>query len=102
MLTYTISGKGVLPANLKIFDSYKVSKCDFKKELKAINEESPESEIWNRGYNQMCLEWAVHNACYALNIKRSSTKDVDLNYPQSFFVRALYAVIGCAVWLFIK
>ena len=88
--------------DLKLIDSYKVSKCDFKKELKAIHEETPSYEIWNRGINQMCLEWASHNAAYACGIARERTKDCDLDYPQSFLERAFYAVCGCLVWLFIK
>ena len=88
--------------DLKIYDSWKVSKCDFKKELKSIKEITADCEVWNRGLNQMCLEWTVHNFCFALGIKKESTKDVDFEYPQSFWVRAAYAIVGVLTWIFIK
>lgn len=88
--------------NLKIYDSYEVKKKDFKPTLVAIEEREPNYEVWKRGKNQMCLEWATHNAFYAVGIKREQTKDCDLNYPQPFLERAAYAICGCLVWLFIK
>ena len=97
MIRHTITDN-----NLHLIDSYKVSKRDFKKELKAIHDFHPNYDVWNRGREQMCLEWATHNACYALGIKREQTKDCDLEYPQSFWVRAAYAICGCVVWIFIK
>ena len=97
MIKHTISDD-----NLRLIDSYKVSKKNFKKELKQIHAFHPSYEVWNRGYDQMCLEWAVHNAAYDLHIMRSNTKDCDLNYPQCFLERAFYAVVGCLVWIFIK
>ena len=102
MIKHTITKKGTIPADLRLLDSYTVSKKDFKKELTQIRNFHPGSEIWNRGFNQMCLEWASHNACYGLGIMRDRTKDCDLEYPQPFWLRAIYAVIGCLVWPFIK
>ena len=87
--------------DLHIYDSYKVKKRDFCPKLHMIKEVEPNYLVWNRGIPQMCLEWAVHNACWWLHIKRSSTADVDLDYPQSFLERAFYAVGGVIVWLFI-
>ena len=87
--------------NLKIYDSFEVKKKDFKPTLVAIEEREPNYAVWNRGKNQMCLEWACHNACYFLNIKRSSTKDVDFEFPQAWYIRWAYAIIGCLVWIFI-
>ena len=87
---------------LTLIDSYKISKKNFKSEIKQIRAFHPSFEVWKRQDNQICLEWACHNACYALGIKREQTKDCDLEYPQSFGVRAAYAVCGCLVWLFIK
>lgn len=97
MIDHTITDE-----NLHLIDSYKVSKKDFSKELNEIKEHEPDYQVWNRGIPQMCLEWAVHNAAYALNIKREQARHVDLNYPQSFWERAFYAIGGCLVWPFIK
>lgn len=88
--------------NLKLFDSYQVSKKNFGTELEAIKEKEPNYQVWNRGMAQMKLEWATHNFCYMVHLFRSHTKDVDLNYPQSFIERAFYAVMGCLVWIFVK
>lgn len=97
MIKYTISDN-----NLHLIDSYKVHKKDFAKELNEIKKKEPDYLVWNRGVPQMCLEWSCHNFLYMLGLWRSRTKDVDLNYPQSFLIRAVYAVCGCFAWLFIK
>ncbi|MBQ3712075.1 MAG: hypothetical protein II891_06740 [Bacteroidales bacterium] len=102
MQKHSITPQNVIPANLCIFDSYKVSKKKFQTELNQMKALHPKSEVWERGFAQMKLEWAAHNAAYALGIARSHTKDVDLNFPQSFFVRAFYAVVGVLVWVFVK
>ena len=93
---YTISD-----ADLCIYDSYKIKKKDFKPTLVAIEEREPNYAVWKRGKNQMCLEWATHNALYFCHIKRSSTASVDLNYPQPWYERWAYAIVGCIVWIFI-
>lgn len=101
-MDYIITGKGVLPANLHLIDSYEVKKRDFADTLNGIKEEQPNSEVWNRGIPQMCLEWASHNACYGLCLWRDRTKDCDLDSPQSFCERAIYAICGILVWPFIR
>lgn len=97
MIDHTITDE-----NLHLIDSYKVSKKDFSKELNDIKEHEPDYQVWNRCIPQMCLEWAVHNAAYALNIKREQARHVDLDYPQSFIEKIGYTVCGILVWLFIK
>lgn len=102
MIKHTITPRDVIPANLHLIDSYKVSKKKFGSELKQIRAFHPESKVWERGFALMKLEWAVHNALYALGIARSRTKDCDLNSPQSFFLKVCYAVGGVIVYPFIK
>ena len=97
MPKYTISD-----SNLHIADSYKVPKREFKKTLEAIESSDPLYIVWVRSKTGMCLEWATHNALYALGIKRSSTKDVDLNYPQKWYEALGYGIVGTLVWIFIK
>ena len=89
-------------ADLKIYNSFEVSKRDFRKVLKDIETEKPSYSVWRRTKCGMCLEWATHNACYALGIKPSSTKDVDLNYPQKWYEALAYGIVGALVWIFIK
>ena len=88
--------------NLRVVDSYKINKRDFAETLRLVRELYPNFQVWNRGIPQMCLEWATHNALYSLGISRERTDSCDFEYPQTFWLRAAYAIAGCAVWLFIK
>lgn len=88
--------------NLHIFDSYKISKKKFDSELNSAQALHKESDVWKRSRLSLKLEWATHNALYALGIAKDRTKDVDLNYPQKWYVKTGYAVVGSLVWLFIK
>ena len=97
MVNYSVTKNDV-----KIYDSWTVGKKEFKSTLTTIHEAEPDSDVWKRKMCSLCLEWATHNACYALGIKRSSTKDVDLNYPQKWYIAPAYNVVGALVWLFIK
>lgn len=87
---------------LTIYDSYKVPKAKFNGQLIGMKILHPKSNVWKRSLSSLKLEWAVHNALYALGYKRDHTKDVDLNYPQSFGIRAAYSICGVLVWAFIK
>jgi len=97
MIQYTINDN-----NLHLIDSYKCSKKNFSIELNNIKNESPNSNVWKRKISQMCLEWGTHNFCYMFGIEKERTKDCDLNYPQSFWIRAIYAIVGVLTWIFIK
>ena len=88
--------------NIKLKSSYEVSKDDFERELLALRERHPESQVWNRSLDSLKREWAAHNAFHALGLVRKQTADTDLNWPQNWFVRVGYAVAGMIVWPFIK
>lgn len=93
---YTISDH-----NLHICDSYKVKKKDFVQTLDAIELRDPNYAVWNRSKSQMALEWATHNACWHLGLWKDRAASCDLNYPQPWYIRWAYAIIGCLVWIFI-
>lgn len=97
MVNYTITAN-----NLHLIDSYRARKRDFKVNLLYIKSNHPESLVWNKGEFEMKMEWAVHNFCYALHIKRDRTKDCDLNYPQKWYVRIAYIICGMISWIFIR
>ena len=97
MNSYTITD-----SKLHIVDSYQVSKKKFDPFLNSVQAIHGDSNVWKRSRCSMKLEWATHNAAYAMHIMRDRTKDVYLNYPQSFFVSVAYAIAGSLVWLFIK
>ena len=90
-ITDLIKTVKVYEHDVQIPDSYKVSKKDFKTILRRLRKEYPENPVLNeRGLYGMAWEWATHNFLYKLGIKRSSTKDVDLDYPRNIFVCLTY------------
>ena len=97
MIRYTITQN-----NLHLVDSYQVSKRRFGAILRSIKGIHPQSDVWKKGMFEMKMEWAVHNLCYCLHIKRSETKDCDLNYPQRWWIRIAYIITGLMSWIFIR
>ena len=90
------------PDNVHITDSCKVSKRFFESALTGIQERHGSLTIWTRSHKSLKREWACHNLCYALDIHRDRTKDVDLNFPLKWYVSAAYWVIGAIAMLIIK
>ena len=88
--------------NIKLKSSYEVSKDDFEGELVAIREQHPDSLVWNRSIDSLKREWAAHNAFHALGLVRKQTADTDLNWPQPWFIRLSYDLLGRIAWPFIK
>lgn len=88
--------------NIHLDSSFRVPKNDFGSELQALRERYPESQVWNRSIDSLKQEWAAHNAFHAMGIFRSRTGHMDLNWPQPWFVRLGYAILGWVAWPFIK
>ena len=89
--------------NIKIKDSFKVSKKDFKTILNELRYKYTSNNVLlNRKNCSMKLEWATHNFLYLIGYKRERTKDVDLNYPQKWYINIAYSVLGFFSLLFIK
>jgi len=88
--------------NICIPDSYRISKKDFDSVLDEIEEEKPSAVFKYRSRKSLKLEWATHNGLYNLGLWRSRTKDVDLEYPQSWYHKIIYWILGNLFWLFIK
>ena len=97
MIEYSISDN-----NLHLVDSAFCSKHRFWKELADIYVKNKECLVFSRSINSLMNEWATHNALYALGIFKSHTIDVDLNYPQRWWERLGYWLVGNIVWPFIK
>ena len=87
--------------NLHLVDSYKVVKRKFDRELAQIKGLHSNSDVWKRSFRSIRMEWATHNALYALHLFRSRTASADINYPQRWWEVILYNVIGVIVWPFI-
>jgi len=92
----------ISPNNLQLKASFKVKKEAFARELAKIREKHPECLVWKRGLRSLTREWAAHNALHALGIFRTRTGDADLNWPQPWYIRLGYAVLGALAWPFIK
>lgn len=90
------------PNNIHIVDSYAIPKAHYERSLAQIENEHPECEVFKRGYPSLKREWATHTLLYDLNIQRERTKDVDLDYPQKWYYRIGYAVIGTIALIFVK
>lgn len=88
--------------NIQLKSSFEVGKDDFVRELAAIREQHPDSLVWNRSIDSLKREWAAHNAFHALGLVRKQTADTDLNWPQPWFIRLGYDLLGRIAWLFIK
>jgi hypothetical protein len=89
----------VFPERIKLLNSVSIPKSDFKRELLEIKAYCPNHPVWNRTMKSLRKEWAAHNLAYALGIKRDKTRDADLDYPQKWYVRFIYGIVGCiALW----
>jgi hypothetical protein len=96
-MDYTIS-----TTNLKLKSSFEIGKADFERELAAIREEHPDSQVWNRSMESLKREWAAHNAFHALGLVRKKTADAELNWPQPWLIRLGYTLVGAFTRPFIK
>lgn len=88
--------------NLHIYGSCDVPKVQFDRQLYNIRDLYPSCHVWQRPIRSLCLEWATHNALFAMGIKKGRTRDVDLNYPIKWWVELAYKIAGTIVWPFIK
>jgi hypothetical protein len=100
-----------MPANIHIEGSSAMSRREFLAALPAYREQLVQEERkWeiisfdvvrnNRTTRSLLREWAAHKLCYALHIKRSSTESVDLDWPQAWYFRLGYFVIGGLALIF--
>lgn len=88
--------------NVHIVDSYTIGKDGFASVLAILRHRHEDCQVWLRTYKSLRKEWATHNLCYDWNIKREQTADVDLNYPQTFWEKVGYGLVGAIALIFIK
>lgn len=83
-------------SNTTIFNSYTIKNySDMEKFLNHIkNRFYPKGSINKRHNKNMIREWRVHNLLYSLGLFSKHTKDVDLDYPQSLGMKALYFILS--------
>lgn len=85
--------------NIHITDSYKVkTRESMKNILNILREYLNDSNITMktpldyRSNNSMIREWITHNNLYRLGLYQDRVKNIDLNYPQKWYVKILYAI----------
>lgn len=84
----------ILENRIKIIDSYTMSDEEFGRAIDEIQSLYPEHIAFKRSRKSMYLEWRAHNLLYRLGIKRSKTADVDLEYPQLWYMKIIYWILG--------
>ena len=81
--------------NIHIEDSFIItSRCEMYSILEQLKNIHPDSCVWKRSFFHMSCEWKSHNRMYRLGLYRSHTKDVDLNYPQKWYMKVVYFILG--------
>lgn len=94
-----------MAANIHIEGSSRMSRGEFLAALPAYREQLVlEERKWdiisfdlvrnNRTTRSLLREWAAHKLCYALHIFRSHTEAVDLDWPQPWYMRLAYWLVG--------
>ena len=73
---------------------------DLIEKLKELHPDNP--VLQNRTTMAMIREWCAHNLLYKLGILRSHTVDVDLDWPQKWYISLAYAVFGTMAMIFVK
>ena len=89
--------------NIHIAHSYEYSKNSFDDVFSFLRKTYPTNAVLiNRSNYSLSCEWAVHNLLYSLHMFRSHTADVDLSYPQKWYEKIGYFIIGSIALLLIK
>ena len=85
--------------NINIKDSYKINNrlvmrmiLDILKD--EISEEHLKSPFDKRNISGMVREWVAHNNLYKLGYKKDRMCNVDLNYPQKWYIPIVYWILS--------
>ena len=92
----------ILENRIKIIDSYMMSRAEFLEALDEIQGLYPSHVAFKRTRRSMILEWEAHNFLYWLGINHDKTSDVDLDYPQPWYMKVGYWVLGVLGKIFNK
>lgn len=89
--------------NIHITASCAYSKKSFDDVFYFLRQHYPSNAVLvNRNNYSLSCEWATHNLLWDLHIFRSHTADVDLNYPQKWYEKIGYFLVGSIALLLIK
>lgn len=89
--------------NIHINNSCEYSKHSFDTVFSYLRDHYLTNNVLlNRSDCSMAREWASHNLLWDLHIARERTADVDLDYPQKWYYRLGYFILGSFALLVIK
>lgn len=82
--------------NIHIPDSYKVRNVNTMRVVLHREEAlHPDCEVFlHRNKESLVREWRAHNRLYRLGIFKNRTKDVDLEWPQTWWMKVGYFILG--------
>ena len=85
--------------NINIKDSYKINNRLVMRMIldvlkNEVKEEHLESPFDKRNIGGMVREWVAHNNLYKLGYKKDRMCNVDLNYPQKWYVPIVYWILS--------
>lgn len=81
--------------NVHIPDSYRYRREEVEDFVKDAKPKHPSClPLQKRSKGSLLREWAAHKLAYLVGFKRERTASVDLNYPQRWWVKVLYFVVG--------
>lgn len=82
--------------NISIKDSYLIrKKSDMRDFLETVRKLYPTNTVLIcRSDRSLIREWRAHNHFYNLGIFRSRTVNVDLDYPQKWYMNVIYFLLG--------
>jgi len=82
-------------ANVHISDLSMMTRTEFLIALYGHEVTQEWAEVVKHRCDRSLLrEWAAHKLLYCLHLWRSHTQSVDLNYPQKWYVRVAYLIVG--------
>ena len=85
--------------NVKIKDGWLYGKESFDGILNWLRSLYPGNNVFkNRTNKSLKREWACHNFLYNIHFARARTEDVDLDWPQPWYMRILYRIGGLIIW----
>ncbi len=93
---------------ITVYNSYKVSKKFFNQflnELRRWDDTKDLTVLVNRTNRNMTDEWACHNFLYDidfLGLFKNHTKDVDMQYPLTWWEKIVYPCTGWLCKIFIR
>jgi hypothetical protein len=75
---------------------------EMRKRLVSIREKEADKDydIFKRSNSNMINEWCTHNICYMLGILKDRAVSVDFEYPQKWYLKVIYALVGIPYRIF--